>query len=110
MIKCYSVRLKNLIPISEKAYKAVCFDGSSDIIPKSQVMGSDDSVIKSDAYWISEWILEKKNLQYSISKVGYFDFDPELEINLPKRVYDNITKYVPKKEFKKTESIKELER
>ena len=43
--------------ISPKAYKAVSFDGSSDIIPASQVFGQDHDVSKSDAYWISAWIL-----------------------------------------------------
>ena len=35
----YSVRLSSLTSISEKAYKAVAFDGSEAIIPKSQVLG-----------------------------------------------------------------------
>jgi len=54
--------------ISDKCYKAVSFDGSEDLIPKSQVFGQDFSVTKSDAYFISSWILEKKNLQYSTKK------------------------------------------
>lgn len=71
--KCYSVRLKSLIRISDKAYKAESFDGSTDIIPASQVFGIDFDVKKSDAFWISAWILEKKNIQYSDKKVAYFD-------------------------------------
>ena len=71
--KCYSVRLKSLVGISDKAYKAISFDGLSDIIPKSQVFGRDYDVMKSDAYWISEWILEQKNLQYSGKKEAWFD-------------------------------------
>jgi len=72
-VKCYSVRLESLISISEKAYKATCFDGSTAIIPKSQVFGTDFEVQKSDAYWISAWILDQKELQYSSKKVSYFD-------------------------------------
>lgn len=72
-VKCYSVRLKELKRISPKAYLAICFDGSKDIIPSSQVFGNDFSVYKSEAYWISEWILERKSLQYSRSKSAVFD-------------------------------------
>lgn len=71
--KCYSVRLESLVRISDKAYKATCFDGSSDIIPASQVFGEDLDVQKSDAYWISAWILERKSLQYSTKKNAWFD-------------------------------------
>ena len=72
-IKCYSVRLQSLVSISEKAYKATAFDGTSAIIPKSQVFGDDLSVQKSEAYWISAWILEQKELQYSTKKSSWFD-------------------------------------
>lgn len=74
-VKCYSVRLSELRSISPKAYKATAFDGSSDIIPASQVFGQDFDVVKSDAYWISAWILEKKSLQYSWKKEAWFDAD-----------------------------------
>ena len=50
--KCYSVRLESLVSISARAYKATAFDGSTAIIPKSQVFGQDYDVQKSDAYWI----------------------------------------------------------
>lgn len=63
----------SLEPISPLAYKAVAFDGSSDIIPASQVFGMDYEVSKSDAWWISAWILEKKSLQYSHKKSAMFD-------------------------------------
>lgn len=39
--KCYSVRLASLVSISDKAYKATAFDGSTAIIPKSQEFGQD---------------------------------------------------------------------
>ncbi len=70
---CISVRLESLVSISEKAYKARSFDGSEDILPKSCVLGQDYEVQKSDAYWISAWILPKKKLQYSPKKQVWFD-------------------------------------
>lgn len=72
-VKCYSVRLESLVKISDKAYRATAYDGSSDIIPASQVFGQDYEVVKSDAYWISAWILGKKNIQYSTKKEAWFD-------------------------------------
>lgn len=74
-IKFFSVRLKDLVSISEKAYKATAFDGSTAIIPKSQVLKADCGVHKSDAYWIQAWFLQKTNLQYSSKKCAYFDED-----------------------------------
>lgn len=70
--KYYSVRLKSLVEISEKAYKATAFDGSEAILPKSQVFGMDYEVQNSDAYWISAWILQQKELQHSTKKVRWF--------------------------------------
>ncbi len=75
---CYSVRLKSLVSISDKAYKAISFDGSTDIIPKSCVFGDDFGVIKSDAYWIAAWILPKKNIQYTEKKQAYFGDDGKI--------------------------------
>lgn len=68
MTKCYSVRLESFDPVSPKCYKAIAFDGSEAFIPASQFFGQDYSVSKSEAYWISAWILEKKELQYSTKK------------------------------------------
>lgn len=70
---CYSVRLSSLTVISDKCYLATAFDGSEALIPKSQVFGQDYSVQKSEAYWISEWILKQKDLQYSGKKQATFD-------------------------------------
>jgi hypothetical protein len=81
--KVISVRLEDLVSISEKAYKAVAFDGSCAIIPKSQVFGVDYDVQKSNAYWISEWILEKKDIQYSRKKTAWFNTETNrLEPNI----------------------------
>ena len=71
--RCFSVRLQDLQSISDKAFKAVAFDGSEAILPKSQVFGRDWDIAKSEAYWISAWILEKKDLQYSHKKEAFFD-------------------------------------
>jgi hypothetical protein len=71
--KCYSVRLQSLVSISDRAYRATAFDGSTAIIPKSQVYGPDETVQKSEAWWIAAWILEKKELQYSTKKQATFD-------------------------------------
>lgn len=73
--KCYSVRLESMTPISSKCWKARSFDGSEALIPDSQIFGRDWDVIKSEAWWISAWILEKKNLQYSYKKEAWFDKD-----------------------------------
>ncbi len=71
--KVISVRLQSLVSISPKAYVATAFDGSEAIIPKSQVFGRDYAVEKSDAYWISEWILGQKSLQHSKRKMGWYN-------------------------------------
>lgn len=71
--KCYSVRLQSLVSISDKAYVATAYDGSEAVIPKSQVIGPDNDVEKSEAWWISAWILEKKDIQYSSKKAAWFD-------------------------------------
>lgn len=77
VVKCYSVCLKSLESISDKAFKVVSYDGSIDVIPKSQVYGEDIDVLKSDSYWISAWILSKKNVTYSKKKEAYFDLKYE---------------------------------
>jgi len=93
--KCYSVRLESLVSISEKAYKAIAFDGSEAIIPKSCMLGFDCDVHKSEAYWIAAWILEKKTLQHSTKKIGWFNpatcrVEPHIQITIethvPKRI------------------------
>jgi hypothetical protein len=52
---------------------ATAFNGSEALIPTSQIFGQDYSVSKSEAYWISEWILQQKSLQYSGKKEAWFD-------------------------------------
>ena len=69
------MRLQSFTAISPKCYKATSFDGSEDLIPASQYFGQDYEVSKSEAHWISEWILKKKKLQYSTKKQAFFDSD-----------------------------------
>lgn len=69
---CYSVRLASMERISPLAFKAIDFNGNTDIIPASQVMGRDYDVEKSDAWWISAWILEKKCITYTDKKKATF--------------------------------------
>lgn len=92
-VKCYSVRLKSLTEISDKAFKAEAFDGGIDIIPKSQVYGPDFDVLKSEAWWITEWILEKKSITFSRKKEAWFDVDSKemqphyiVEKHVPERI------------------------
>lgn len=102
---CYSVRLESLTRISDKAYKAVAFDGSSDVIPASQVFGQDWDVQKSDAYWISAWILSKKSIQYSSKKQAWFDENGKM---LPTYT---IERHTPDKvEAKESNEIDDLKR
>ena len=102
---CISVRLESLVRISDKAFKATAFDGSHDIIPASQVFGRDYEVTKSEAYWISSWILEKKSIQYSSKKQAWFD---ENGHQLPTYT---IERHTPaKQEPKENNKINELKR
>ena len=93
-VKCLSVRLSSFEQISAKAYKATAYDGSSAIIPASQVYGQDYEVSKTDAWWISEWILEKKELQYSHKKIAWFDKDTGRQ--LPTYIVEN---HIPSNKF-----------
>lgn len=104
-VKCYSVRVQCLISISGKAVKISCFDGSEDIFPKSQIFGQDWDIVKSDAYWIAAWILEKKNIQYSTKKEAWFN--KETGERLPTYT---IRKHTPEKINKEVEIEKDLER
>ena len=103
---CYSVRLSSLTRISDKCMCASAFDGSEALIPTSQIFGQDYSVSKSEAYWISAWILGKKELQYSHKKEAWFDSVTRKE--LPTYI---ITKTTPEKlEVIETKPIEEWKR
>lgn len=102
--KCLSVRLQSLVSISDKAYKATDFNGNSDIIPKSQVFGRDWDVIKSEAYWIAEWILKKKNIT-SGKKEAWFNEKGDMLPTI------TVTKHKPTKiKVTETKTIKRLKR
>lgn len=96
MIKCYSVSLESIVDISDKCFLAKAFDGSEALIPKSQVYGQDLDVHKSEAYWISAWILEKKELQYSrkkwtnFSKAGKNIGRIEFAHHIPKKITKSV--------------------
>lgn len=90
-VKCYSIRLESLYRITDKAFKACAYDGSEAIIPASQYFGEDWEVEKGNAYWISAWILEKKSLQYSSKKVGFFD-----KITGKRLPHITVEKHIPK--------------
>lgn len=79
-VKCISVRLESLEKISPKAFLAKSFDGSSDIIPASQVFGQDFGVVKSEAWWITEWIMKQKRIQWSPKKVAWFDSESRRQL------------------------------
>lgn len=103
---CYSVRLESLVSISDKAYKARGFDGSEDIIPKSQVFGPDYEVSKSDAFWIAAWILEKKSIQYSQKKKAWFNkstgnLEPHFEVKVHVPAKKKATSVKPHKELQR---------
>lgn len=102
---CYSVRLESLVRISDKAYKARAFDGSTAIIPASQIFGMDYDIQKSDACWISAWILGKKSIQYSGKKRAWFDENGHI---MPTYT---IERHTPeKKAAKESNEINELKR
>ena len=89
--KCYLLKVESLISISDKAVKACCFDGSKDILPKSQIFGETYGG-KSKGYWVAAWILEKKNLQYSSKKIKWYN--PVTKKLTP---HVEITKHIPDK-------------
>lgn len=64
----YSVRIKDLKVISDKAVVIYDFQNNSDVFPKSAIMGFDYEVQKVDAIWVAAWILPKKSIQYSSKK------------------------------------------
>lgn len=92
-VVCHRVRLKELISISDKCYKAVCFDGKSDLIPKSQVYEIELTSKDILEVWLPEWILHQKKLQYSPTHKREYDKGtgkqiPKVEIikNIPQKI------------------------
>lgn len=94
-IKCYSVRLASFERISDKAYKAVGYDGSNGFIPASQFYGYDLDVTKSEAIWVSAWFMERSNLTYSTKKVAWFDSNSGKMLPTYTRIVHNAKKINP---------------
>ena len=69
------------------------------------MFGPDYEVQKSEAYWISAWILEKKSIQYSSKKQAWFD---ENGNRLPDYTIDHHTP--EKREAKESNIIQEIKR
>ena len=65
---CYSVQVKSLRSISRKAIVIEAPDGTSDIFPKSEIYGIDRDDLECDAYFIAEWILNRKKLTWTRNK------------------------------------------
>lgn len=61
----YRVKFKQLFEISEKAVRVDCFDGSSDILPKSQIVFEPFE----DAILVPVWLAEQKNIQFAHKKI-----------------------------------------
>ena len=89
-IKVISVRLKSFEPISDKCFKAIDFNGNEELIPASQFYGSDNEITKSEAVWLSEWILKQKNITFSDKKSAWI-IDGKLKkvsisVHVPKKI------------------------
>lgn len=89
-IKCYSVKVSELRPISPKAYLAVCFDGREIVIPRSQVFGLGGLSDRSESYWIAAWLVEKHRIQYSPKRVGWFN-----GVTVRKAAFRKVERIVP---------------
>jgi len=96
-IKVISVRLKSLVEITEKCYKAEDWEGNFALIPKSQVFARDYDVQKSEAWWISEWFAKKEDFKLVISfkKKGWYNINKkiiepnytiEIKHNIPEKI------------------------
>ena len=59
----YKCKYRDLRHISDKAVVVDCFDGSSDILPKSQIRFLDAAIL------VPAWLAAKKTLQFSSKKV-----------------------------------------
>lgn len=60
----YRVKYAELKSISEKAWIVRCYDGSQDMLPKSQCLESLDSLL------VPAWLAEKKQYSIAIKKCG----------------------------------------
>lgn len=82
-----SVKVKEAKRITEKAWLLQTWDGREDIVPASQIEGWDTE----NALWVSEWILEKKDLQWSSKRKAFKTKDGRMVLA------DCIRKHTPEK-------------
>ena len=61
----YKVKYSDLRDISDKAVVVRCFDGSSDVLPKSQIR---DCLVE-DAILVPCWLAEQKTIQFAAKKI-----------------------------------------
>ena len=92
---CYSVRVKSLRSISDKAVLIETFDGAKDVFPKSQTYVVDSESRKSNAYWISEWILRQKSIQWSEKKMRLVSKDDSGNLDISPKFAGVVTTHVP---------------
>lgn len=62
-----SVKVKDARRITAKAWLLQTWDGKEDIFPASQIAGWDGE----DALWVSEWILGRKDIQWSPKRKAF---------------------------------------
>lgn len=89
--KVYSVKVKEVVSVSDRAVRLVGFDGKDDIFPTSCIFGEDYDREKTPSLWVAAWILEKKQLQYSTKKAGWFNpatnmVEPTISVTVEKHV------------------------
>ena len=72
MTKCFCIKAKSIVDISAKCLKVSDYNGNEELIPKSQVYGFSDGG-NTQSIWIAAWLVEKRSLNYSTKKEGWFD-------------------------------------
>ena len=82
-----SVKVKEAKKVTEKAWLLRMWDGREDIVPASQIEGWDGE----NSLWVSEWILEKKNLQWSSKRKAFKSKDGRMVLA------DSIRKHTPER-------------
>jgi hypothetical protein len=105
--RVYSVRLKNLTQITPKCHKAIDWQGNEYLIPDSQYFGRDYDVIKSDAFWIAAWIIDKEDcgLMVSTKKEGWYNPNTGI-VNPPMIVHHHIPERIEPKQNNTIQRLK----
>jgi hypothetical protein len=99
--KCFSIKLKSIKEYSNQSFLITLWSGQQVFIPKSHVFGNDHEENKSEAHWISEWILNKKQVPIPDRRAGWYNhaigriepcFSTTIEHHTPKKiVFDSQT-------------------